>query len=485
MNVSPLRTWGAACLVVIAVLVAACSSQPAPAASVAAPVTSATLAPSVEPALDLAALDGVWTGALHADQDYPVTIQLDGCVVGSPCGENEYGVPGDPETAQCAAELTLTEASDEGFELAQRLTFNAWQCFPTTLVVRPQADGTLLVEEYGDRSAEPVSTGALTRAGDVVAPSPMPVPAAIPGLGMPVAVTYLAGWATQYPAVTPGSLWLPLEGSGEVARIDTGTGAIAARIPVGDPSKTELHSDPHAAAAAADGIWVTNAADRSIVLIDPATDVEVRRIALDVAPYAIAIDGRRAWVTSFDDGAVVLVDLDAGKRLASAVVASPGGIAVASGGGSVWVVEHRGDRLLRLDADTLETADTIEYGGPGPNDVCGFCIENVIYAEGAVWTADNHRRTVTRVDPRTGDMTSYELPKDVWSVAAGGGRIWASVIDPAAAADTWMTASIDPATGDVETFALPAQWVAWADDILWVGVPARRSDVLTGVDVEP
>ena len=254
---------------------------------------------------------------------------------------------------------------------------------------------------------------------------------------------------------------------------------------MGDPSRTELHADPHAAAAAADGVWATTAADRSLVLVDPATDTEVRRIALDVAAYAIAIDGRRAWVTSFEDSTVVLVDLDKGTTLASAAVANPTGIAVAPGGDAVWVVEHRGDRLLRLQPDTLEVVATIEYGGPGPNEVCGFCIESVIYAEGAAWTSDNYRRTVTRVDADTDVATSYPMPLRVWAVAAGGGRIWASAMDTDADTDTWMTASIDPETGTVETYPLPAQSVAWADDILWAAEPARRSDILTGVDVEP
>ena len=362
----------------------------------------------------------MWTGALHADQDYPVTIRLQGCVVGSVCGENEYGVPGDPETPQCAAELTLTDATGAGFELAQRLRFQPWNCAPTTLVVQPQPDGTLLVEEYGDRSAPPCCTGMLTRTSLELLPSEPPLPGAIEGLGTPVSVTWLGGGATQYPATTPGSLWLPLDGAGELARIDTGTGVVRARILVGDPTHSDLHSDPHAAAAAADGVWVTDAANRSLVLIDPATDAEVRRIALDVAPYAIAIDGRRAWVASFEDSAVVLVDLDAGKRVVAATVASPTGIAVSPGGNELWVVEHRADRVLRLEPDTLEVAATIDYGGPGPNPVCGYCIENVIYADGAAWTADNHRRTVTRVDPRSDKVTTYSLPLDAWAVAAGG-----------------------------------------------------------------
>jgi DNA-binding beta-propeller fold protein YncE len=352
-------------------------------------------------------------------------------------------------------------------------------------VVRPDGDDAIRVEEYGDRSAPPCCTGTLTRTAPKALPSQLPLAGAIDGLGTPVSVTWLGGWATQYPATTAGSLWLPLDGSGEVARVDTRTGAVLARIPVGDPSRGELHSDPHAAAATDDGVWVTNADDRSLVLIDPATDAEVRRIALDVTPYALAIDGRRAWVASFEDSTVILVDLAAGKRLAAADVASPTGIAVAPGGDVVWVVEHRADRVLRLRGDTLEVDGTVGYGGPGPNPVCGYCIENVIYAEDAAWTADNHRRTVTRLDPHTDEATTFTLPLDVWAVTAGGGRIWASQYDPGAATATWMTASIEPATGSVETYPLPAQSVAWADDILWAAEPARRSDVLTGVAVEP
>jgi streptogramin lyase len=181
----------------------------------------------------------------------------------------------------------------------------------------------------------------------------------------------------------------------------------------------------------------------------------------------------------------VLVDPDSGTNLASAVVDHPAGIAVAPGGNRVWVVEHRGDRVLRLEGDTLEVGSPIDYGGPGPNEVCGFCIETVIHAEGAAWTADNYRRTVTRLDAETDAATRYPMPLNVWSVAAGGGRIWAGQLDAGADTATWMTASIDPATAAVETFPLPAQWVAWADDILWTGAPARRSDILTAVDVEP
>ena len=121
-----------------------------------------------------------------------------------------------------------------------------------------------------------------------------------------------------------------------------------------------------------------------------------------------------------------------------------------------------------------------------PNDLCGACVENVIVADGSVWTSDNYLRSVSRIDPRKNRVTArIELPLRVWAVAAGGGRIWASQFDPDLPMAQWMTASIDPATNKVTTYGLPSQSVSWAGDALWVIQPGRRNDTVVRVDVSP
>jgi DNA-binding beta-propeller fold protein YncE len=472
----------------VAALVAACGSSavgsPSSGGASASPVATGAVAPipSVAAALDPALLEGVWTGALQADRAYPITLRFVGCEVGAACGDNEYADPDDPDRVVCASELTLAEAQEGTFLLRQRMTFHPDACLATSLRITPAADGTLEVAEYGDLEAPPCCTGTVTRVSADARPTPLAVGGPIPGLGVPTAVTDLHGGVTQYAGEGFGALWIPLADSGEVVRVDTTTGAILARVRIGEPARTQLGDDPHAVAVADDGAWVAVASEDAIARIDPTSNTVTRSIPVGIAPYALAIDGRRAWVASFEDDAVALVDLDTGDVLATGSAAKPTGIAVGEGG--VWVVEHRADRVLRLDPETLAQVAAIDYGGPGPNEACGFCVENVLVAHGGVWTADNHRRSVTRIDPARNRIEArIALPLDAWAVAAGDDRVWASQKDEGAPTDTWLVAEIEPATNKAVTHPVPAQSVMWAGDALWTAVPGRRGDILTRIDV--
>ena len=367
------------------------------------------------------------------------------CADGRPCGDNEYADPADQSAVLCAAELTLDGTHNDALVAHERITLKPWQCLATTLLLRPTADGSMLVEQYGDVDQPPCCTGTLRRTSSDARPSPQPLPAAIPGLGTPTAVLDIGGSTTQFTADGNGSLWLPLD-QGAVLRLDATTGGELARAQIGDPGAVELHIDPHAIAIADDGAWVASAAAHALVLIDPATNAVGRPVGLDVEPYALAIKGRTAWVTSFVDDALVKVDLDSGLTLATTKVMKPTGVAI--GAGAVWVVEHRDNSLVRVDPASAGVVARVDLGAERPNDVCGACVENVVVAAGAVWTSDNYLRSVSRIDPRRNRVVArIELPLRVWAVAAGGGRIWASQFDPdGGSMDDWMTASIDPDT---------------------------------------
>jgi outer membrane protein assembly factor BamB len=303
----------------------------------------------------------------------------------------------------------------------------------------------------------------------------------VAGLGTPTESIDLGGGTTQYTAEGFGSLWLPIV-QGSVMRVDAATGQVQGRVEIGDPTPVELHADPHAVAADADGIWVTSVAEHALVFIDPATMTLGRRIPLDVEPYALAIDGRRAWVTSFQGDVLVSVDLDSGKVVSTTTVPKPTGVAV--GAGRAWVVAHRANQVYAVNTKTAKVNVIVELGLPSPNGVCGACVENIVFAAGALWTANNEGRSVTRIDPHGAAVPErIELPLRVWAVAAGGGRVWAGQFDPASATEGWQVAAIDPRSNEVTTYPLPAQSVAWAGDALWTIVPAGRTDILTRVDI--
>jgi DNA-binding beta-propeller fold protein YncE len=235
-------------------------------------------------------------------------------------------------------------------------------------------------------------------------------------------------------------------------------------------------------AAVADGIWVTSVAEHAIVFIDPATMTLGRRIPLDVEPYALAIDGRRAWVTSFQDDALVSVDLDTGTVVSTTTVPNPTGVAV--GAGRAWVVAHRENRVYAVNTKTAKINVTVELGLPTPNPLCGACVENIVFAGGALWTADNEGRSVTRIDPHGSAVPErIQFPLRVWAVAAGGGRVWAGQFDPDQATESWKVAAIASGSREPTVHPLPAQGVYWAGGALWTMVPAGRTDILTRVDV--
>lgn len=421
------------------------------------------------------ALDGVWEGLLgDGTAQYQARITLDGCVdPGQVCGQLEYGRPEEPAVVLCASELIVEGVTADRLRLTERMVYHPWECLPTTVVV--SADGSsVVVEQSVDGTV--CCVGSLLPSTAFHA---LPDPIALPAIGIARAVADLGGASTQYAAASTGSIWMPLEDRGLVARLDASTGAMVATILTGDPeAETDLHSDPHAVAGGDGIMWVAQASARSLAGIDPATGVITAVVALPVTPYALAVDGDTLWVTSFLEDTLVAVDSGSGAVLATIAVPSPTGVAI--GDGSVWVVLHRNDRVVRIDPATgVLVADIAIGSGRGENPVCGRCVENVVFAFGAVWTADNWGRTVSRIDPATNAVTSIDLPGRPWSVTAGGGYLWASLI---AEGDAGAITRIDPATGEVVVAEMPVLGVFWGEDALWAITPGRRGDVVWRIE---
>ena len=123
-------------------------------------------------------------------------------------------------------------------------------------------------------------------------------------------------------------------------------------------------------------------------------------------------------------------------------------------------------------------------GSTGDNPLCGMCVENVVYAFDAVWTANNEGYSVSRVDPATNTVDEIELEHRAWAVAADEHVIWASQFEGSdeGAYETFDTeraglARIDPVTNGVEQLALHgAMSVATGHDSVWAVVLGPRSD---------
>ena len=471
-----------------AVLVAACGGG-APSESPQASVGHETAAPGATTGADIT-FAGAWEGQLvDPSGGFPIRIQLDGCTTqDEACGELEYGDPGGADQVFCASELTRTGVEGDVLALSERLVYRPWMCMPAAFEVHLTADGSLEIEQIVGEG-EVCCEGTLDSIGESLPTPPAADLGEVADLGRTTAGAALGGATTQYTAAADGSVWFPLEDRGQVARVDGATGEIQALIEVGDPSAVQdLPSDPHGVAAGDAGIWVTNAAGRSVGRIDPATNTVAESIPVPIVPYALALDGGTLWVTSFLDDRVVRVDLEKGEIVADISVPKPTGIAI--GFGAVWVVDHRDDTIARIDPDTNEVVEEIVLGERGPNDLCGMCVENIVVGDDAVWTANNEGRSVSRIDPGTNKVTAtIELPLRAWAVTAGGGSIWASQFEDAPNGGfgnvaEWTVARINQATGEATSYPVPAFSVSWGADALWTVVPGRRGDSVVRLEVD-
>ena len=468
---------------VLLLVVTACTAESSddsvvsnPTSTLASP-TSSSPAPS-STVLALSAPSGTWEGALSDPQSvFEARLILSGCdVLDEPCGEIEYMDPAQPSIVLCAPELIYRGTEGESFVLEERPAFRPDECFPMTLKMHYEDHDTLTVDQYPEPEVV-CCTGTFQQVSqDAAPPSTLPAAASIEGLGGPLSATDLQGPTTQYSAAGADSMWFPVPGG--VQRLDPSSGEIVSTISAGDA--TSDFEDPHGVAAEGDRIWIAQLGARSVVRIDPVTEQIAQTIDLDVAPYALALDGEDLWVSSFHDSAVVRVDTVVGETTARIEVDSPTGIAV--GGDAVWVVAHRSDSLMRIDPSGEEVVATIRLGAQGESPLCSMCVENVVYAFGSAWTANNAGRSVTRIDAATNEAAEIPVEKRVWAVAATGETIWASQFEELDEShfdlEAGGLAALDPATNDVEQFDLPGTLgVASGHDSLWPVVVGPRSDI--------
>jgi DNA-binding beta-propeller fold protein YncE len=154
-------------------------------------------------------------------------------------------------------------------------------------------------------------------------------------------------------------------------------------------------------------------------------------------------------------------------------------IAVAVGGGSIWVADNSGSRVIRLDAtDGRPTSKSIRVAS-GP--------EAIAFGQGEVWVASGDG-TVTRIDPSTGRTRRAPVRiADPGGISAAHGAVWVTSrardavirLDPK---------SLEP-VGDPITVGAGPTDVAVGDGAAWVANSAdgtvTRIDSSSGAAGDP
>ena len=252
--------------------------------------------------------------------------------------------------------------------------------------------------------------------------------ALIVGAGVLVAAMAVAGVILARPEPGGSGSQAPIgtEGLGSVAQLDPETGEIVQAVPGISYARAELQTG--GLAAGEGGVWVGSPAN--IQHVDPVTGTLRRTITIQSFAATVPVVGfRTVWV---DTGLMVERINPATDDVLRPVPYGHGEQAfvtwIALGGGAVWTASQNSVYQI----DPVENRVVREISVPGSTGIG--------VGAGAVWVIDDLSSELTRIDPRTGEVTgAAHVAGSLDEVVAGGGSVWVldkdagtvSVVDPA------------------------------------------------------
>jgi DNA-binding beta-propeller fold protein YncE len=177
-------------------------------------------------------------------------------------------------------------------------------------------------------------------------------------------------WPTMTLALDGSTAWIACKEQARVVRVDTRTGKTLASVRLGDLTI--------AVASGFHSIWALGSSG-TLYRLSPSGKV-VRQIPLNLAAaYNIWIGGGSVWVAD-DQGAKVVRVSPKTNRVVASVAAGNGPADMAFAGTTAWVVNHRDLVLTRIDLRTNRSAPLTTLGTEGQ-----AAPERMVRARGKLW----------------------------------------------------------------------------------------------------
>lgn len=242
---------------------------------------------------------------------------------------------------------------------------------------------------------------------------------ALIGIGAVAIVDSVRGDGDGAPVATTGA-----DGAAE-------TGVMPATLRVAG----SIAVDRPAGIAVAEGsVWVTSAAAGTVVRIDPSRNAVVATIELgDFRPSYVVAGRGRVWVVDERRGEAVRID-PATNTVGGRIPIGESPLGLAFSGGDAWVPNLAGSSVSRIDPRDGELRSGVSVARP----------TRLAAGTASVWAVSPGERTVTRIDTASNlvlaTITFEDAPDDI---AVGSGAVWVS--HPAARS----ISRIDPATNKV------------------------------------
>jgi virginiamycin B lyase len=225
-----------------------------------------------------------------------------------------------------------------------------------------------------------------------------------------VATVHLRGNPCAGLALGFGSLWIPLCGhSPTLAKVDLRTNKLLAIFRVGPADKEGgVTTSP-------DSVWLVIDKTGSLARIDPDTGSIRATIHLPPGSYNPLYSDGKVWVTRADGSEVTSVDAATGKILGSAPT-GPGPRFLAAGADAVWTLNQGDGTLTRIDARTRQATGIVALGTPGHGGDISFGL-GMVFTTMAMFP-------LSVVDAATATLRCQWTGPGGDSLGIGHGAIW-------------------------------------------------------------
>jgi virginiamycin B lyase len=206
-----------------------------------------------------------------------------------------------------------------------------------------------------------------------------------------------------------GSIWSPSCGHHSIVRFDASTGAIQAEVPVGP-------ADSEGSIAVGDGsVWVVIDSSGILARINGQTNRVETKIPVPAGSVACTFGEGAAWVSSPQRSVVARVDV-ATNKVTTEISVGKNPRFMTFGAGSVWTLNQGDGTISRIDASKRTLITNIEAGLRGQGG-------EIAFGEGAVW-ATLFEVPITKIDIGAGKVIRQWVGSGGDSIRVGLGSVW-------------------------------------------------------------
>jgi streptogramin lyase len=214
-------------------------------------------------------------------------------------------------------------------------------------------------------------------------------------------------WPTMTLALQGTHAWVACKEQSRVIEVDTSTSKTMRSVRTRGPVI--------AVAAGLRAVWVLDATS-TLYRIDRVSGKVLRRLSLPTAAaYNIFIGGGSVWVAD-DQGAKVVRVSPRTNRVVATPRVGDGPADMAFNGDSAWVINHRDRILTRIDLRTNRSRRVAVIPGDAP--------ERMVWSAGRLWIT-GRGTDLLKVNPADGSVEStIEIGASGIDVAVAGDTLW-------------------------------------------------------------